>query len=186
MKDYIFEIKKLVPNYMCKKIISYFDNSFQDAAITGETTKGAIVKNIRNCTFRNILNTKTFGEKLILNYIKSKLFEVTSEYQKKFDFLSIEGISQIDLLKYETNNYDAGYKYHVDMGPKSMPRHLSISICLNNNFTGGEFKFNLNGVEVQIPQNIGDAIAFPSNFMFPHQVNKILTGTRYAIIGWVV
>jgi len=51
---------------------------------------------------------------------------------------------------------------------------------------GGEFKFNLNGVEVQIPQNIGDAIAFPSNFMFPHQVNKILTGTRYAIIGWVV
>lgn len=171
---------------MCKKLISYFDNSFEDAAITGETSQGDVVKNIRNCTRRNILNTKTFGEKLILNYAKSKIFEITSQYQKKFNFLNTERISQLELLKYEANNYDAGYKYHVDMGPKSTDRQLSISICLNNDFTGGEFMFNLNEIEIQVPQNIGDAIVFPSNFLFPHQVNKVLTGTRYAIIGWVV
>lgn len=186
MQDHILEIKKLIPASICKKIISYYNYGFEDAAVTSDNPEGAIVKNLRNCQTKNILSSYSFGEKIMLNYIKSKLFIALNTYSKKFKDFSVEGLSQLDLLKYESNSYDAGYKYHVDMGPKSTPRHLSMSLCLNNDFEGGEFKFNLSSGEIQYPQNVGDIIMFPSNFMFPHQVNKITKGTRYALIGWAV
>ena len=65
-------------------------------------------------------------------------------------------------------------------------RHLSITIGLNNEFEGGEFVFDLGNEKHQFPQNVGDCIIFPSNFMFPHSVNQITSGTRYALIGWVI
>ena len=61
MKEYILEIKKLLPPKICQKVISYFDNNYDDAKFGGEI--GATDKNVRNCLTRSILNTKTFGEK---------------------------------------------------------------------------------------------------------------------------
>ena len=180
MQDHILEIKKLIPAKTCKKIISYFDHNYDDAATVGGTNK-----NIRNCLTRSILHTNTFGEKICSNYVKEKIFECVSHYQSKHD-ISIVKISQLDLLKYETNTYEAGYKFHKDFGHTCSERHLSISICLNNDFSGGEFVFNLPEGLYVVPQNVGDAVIFPSNFMFPHQVNKLTSGKRYAIIGWVI
>ena len=45
--------------------------------------------------------------------------------------------------------------------------------------------FDINGEKLNYPQNVGDLIIFPSNFMFPHQVNKIKSGTRFALVTWV-
>lgn len=186
MKDYIVEFRKLIPNQICKKIITYYDYGLEDAAISSDKPEGMVLKTFRNCRKKDILQSFSFGEKILLNFIKSKIFTAVKSYERKFPHLYVDGLSQLEILKYEANKYDAGYKYHVDMGPKSTPRHLSISICLNNEFEGGEFKFNLANEEVQYPQNVGDCIIFPSNFMFPHQVNRVTKGIRYALIGWVV
>lgn len=183
MKEYILEVKKVIPQTFCKKIINYFDNNFQDAVTVGNGTN----KDIRNCLTRSILATKTFGELICSNAIKEKMFECVQHYQKKFKNIHISKISQLDFLKYETNKHEAGYKFHEDFGLTCTERHLSISICLNNEYEGGEFVFRLNDESfVTIPQNVGDAVIFPSNFIFPHQVNKITKGTRYALIGWVI
>lgn len=181
MKEYILEVKKIIPSNLCKKIISYFDNNSEDAATTGN----GVNKNIRNCTTRNILDTFTFGERLCSTIAQQKIFECVAHYKKKHN-INIEKISQLDLLKYESNNFDAGYDFHQDFGRSCTLRHLSISICLNNDFDGGEFVFDLLNGKYVVPQNEGDAIIFPSNFMFPHQVNKVTEGTRYALIGWVI
>jgi|TARA_X000001388_G_C2233095_1_gene124035 predicted 2-oxoglutarate/Fe(II)-dependent dioxygenase YbiX len=180
MQKYILEIKKLIPQTFCKKIISYFDNDYEDAR-----TVGGIDKNTRNCLARNILETKTFGEVICLNAVKEKIHDCVNHYKKEHS-LDIKKISQLDILKYEKNNHQAGYKFHMDFGPTVTERHLSISICLNNEYEGGEFVFDLPSGHHAVPQNVGDAVVFPSNFMFPHQVNKITKGTRYALIGWVV
>lgn len=180
MKEYILEVKKVIPNSLCKKIILYFDNDYKDAK-----TIGGLDKNIRNCVTRSILNPISLGQKICSNAIKQKIFECVFHYKEKFK-ININRISQLDLLKYETNDYPVGYNFHEDFGDKAMERHLSISICLNNEYEGGEFVFDLPNEKIKIPQNIGDAVIFPSNFMFPHQVNKITKGTRYALIGWVI
>ena len=188
MKDYILEIKKLIPDSICKKIILYHGNGFEEAKVTSDKTDGSVIKNLRSCQIKNIQIPSSFGEMITLNYIKSKIHTAVESYknsgQIKYHQFYVKGISQLDILKYEANSYDAGYKYHVDMGPQTTPRQLSLSICLNNDYEGGEFKFKLGGEEYQYPQNIGDCIIFPSNFMFPHQVNRITKGTRFALIGW--
>ena len=181
MKEYILEVKKALSSEDCNKIISYFDKDYNDAGTLGN----GVNKNIRNCITTS-LEPKSFGQTIVHNYVKSKIFEIFEKYKEKNSYADIKRISQLDLLKYESNDFNAGYKFHVDFGDKVTERAFSISICLNNNFFGGEFMFDLPEGQIQIPQNEGDAIIFPSNFMFPHQVNKVLKGTRYALIRWVV
>ena len=181
MKEYILEVKKIIPQVICKKIISYFDNNYRDA----ETTGSGINKNIRNCLTRSLLEPKSLGEKICLNAVEEKIFDCVKHYKSQYD-VDIEKISQLDILRYDANEFKAGYDFHQDFGSKVTERHLSISICLNNEYEGGEFVFNIPEGYHTIPQNVGDAVIFPSNFMFPHQVNKVTKGTRYALIGWVI
>tara|TARA_S200002703_G_scaffold120677_1_gene106510 strand:+ start:25 stop:570 length:546 start_codon:yes stop_codon:yes gene_type:complete len=181
MKEYILEVKKIIPQVFCKKIISYFDNNYGDAVTVGS----GVNKNIRNCLTRSLLEPKSFGEKICLNAVKEKIFQCVDHYKNDHN-INIDKISQLDILRYDTNEHKAGYDFHQDFGHTCSERHLSISICLNNEYEGGEFVFDIPGGRYKVPQNVGDAVVFPSNFMFPHQVNKITKGTRYALIGWVI
>lgn len=183
-KDYILEIKKLIPEQYCKKIISYFDDDlFEDAA----TVQG-VNKEVRNCVTRPIEydKKKTFGQKIVYNYIKQQLNSCNETYSSSIRNTKSSRVSQLDLLKYVSNEYKTGYEFHSDFGTFTQERAFSISICLNNDFTGGEFVFDLlNEGQIQYPQNIGDALMFPSHFSFPHKVNQVTSGTRYALIGWI-
>jgi hypothetical protein len=182
LKEYILEVKKVIPKVLCEKIIHYFDNNYSDALTTNSDNPD---KNTRNCLTRSVLETRTFGEKICSNAIKEKIFQCVNHYKDKHG-VDINKISQLDILKYEANEYKAGFNFHYDFGPTCHQRHLSISISLNNEYEGGEFVFNTSSDQLVIPQNIGDAVIFPSNFMFPHQVNKITKGIRYALIAWVI
>lgn len=185
MQNYILEIRKFLHKPICEKIIAYYENDFEDAKITDPSSP--VQKNIRNCEVVNLLQSKkSFGKNLLLNYIQRELFKAAETYKSKSNYCFVKNINQIDLLRYKANHHDAGYKFHVDQGTFAIERVLSVSICLNNNFTGGEFVFDLEGKQVCYPQNVGDLIMFPSNFLFPHQVNKVQKGTRYALISWLI
>lgn len=187
MKNYILEKKKLFSPTLCKKIIEYFNNDLHQAGTVGDGGKDYYSKKIRNCQTKSLIdNSNSFGKKLVLNTVHEKIIKVCNLYSEKFPHCNIEKISQIDLLKYEANDYKVGYHWHVDFGGTCNERHLSISINLNNDFQGGEFLFDLPEGVHECVQNTGDAIVFPSNFMFPHQVNPINQGVRYAIIAWAL
>lgn len=184
LENYILEIRKFFPKTVCEKIISYYDNPeiLGDAKIVS-----GLDKSLRNCFNTNFRDTKSFGQKIVKNFVEKHLEEAIKIYEEKFPNVSIAGgCSQIDFLKYPHNEYKAGYKFHVDMGYKVSERQLSISVCLNNDFEGGEFVFDLPNQKKQYPQNVGDVLIFPSNFMFPHQVNQVIKGTRYALVGWYI
>jgi len=182
VQNYILEVKKVIPKILCKRIISYFDNDYHDAEIVG----GKVTKDVRNCVTRSIFDHKSFGQKLVALAIQEKIWHCVKHYTNKHSNVNVQKISQLDLLKYVANEHNAGYNFHQDFGYKCQERQLSISICLNNEYEGGEFVFDIPGGHHTLPQNEGDAVIFPSNFMFPHQVNKVTAGTRYALIGWVI
>lgn len=187
MKEHILEVRKLIQPKYCDKIIKYFSEDLEEAQIGTPTQKVKIDKNTRNCKVKHLLNDETsFGKKLAINYIKTKILEAVSLYTKNNKFLYVSNLSQLDILKYESNSSSAGYSFHVDFAKDASQRAISISICLNNNFSGGEFMFDLNGEKISFTQNVGDCIIFPSNFLFPHQVNKVTSGTRYALVGWMI
>jgi len=58
----------------------------------------------------------------------------------------------------------------------------SLLFFLNDGYRGGELVI---ADKVYTPKR-NSAIIFPSNFMFPHYVNKIEFGTRYSIITWLM
>ncbi len=81
--------------------------------------------------------------------------------------------------------YDIGdnYKEHVDDFGRNAFRRLSISLCLNDGFTGGDFQF-FNSYNVTIKKN--QCIIFPSSWMFPHKIDPITSGVRRSIVSWSI
>jgi len=89
-----------------------------------------------------------------------------------------------ELLKYEAGQF---FGPHVDIiynSDKFNRRRLSMLIYLNNNYTGGELNFPRHGM--MLKPDVGDILMFPSEFMYPHESLPILSGTKYAVVTWLV
>ena len=91
-------------------------------------------------------------------------------------------IMEINILKYETGGH---YVYHTDFFHLH-PRQFSLILLLNNDYQGGRLVFNNPNFndEYKIETKPGRLIVWPSNFLFPHMVEKVTKGTRYSIVGW--
>lgn len=58
---------------------------------------------------------------------------------------------------------------------------LSIIVNLNEDYTGGDLLFFENKKYIL---KTGDVIVFPSNFLYPHSVLPVISGTRYSMVSW--
>lgn len=86
------------------------------------------------------------------------------------------------------NMYKSGndMQEHVDHihslfegGNKGVPVY-SILGLITDDFTGGEF--SICGRRINLSR--GDVIIWPSNFMYPHKVQKVTSGTRVTFVSW--
>ena len=103
-----------------------------------------------------------------------------------------------DYFQYDLDHFDSGiqvtkyevgqeYGWHIDQLPphEKLPRKLSMSLLLNDTFTGGGFElYNPNTQQNQVvPTTPGSAIIFPSWVV--HRVNPVKSGTRYSLVAWM-
>jgi predicted 2-oxoglutarate/Fe(II)-dependent dioxygenase YbiX len=65
-----------------------------------------------------------------------------------------------------------------------VPRSLSCSFALNDDFGGGDWSFFCGDYALRPPK--GSAVLFPSNFLFPHEILEVTGGTRYAVVTWML
>ena len=96
------------------------------------------------------------------------------------------------LLTYEPGGH---YKPHYDgvslwknpddtiIWKKTVDRDLSTVIFLNDDFEGGEFVFP--DLRIRIKPEPGLLVAFPSSQFYLHQVEPVISGTRYAMVNWM-
>jgi predicted 2-oxoglutarate/Fe(II)-dependent dioxygenase YbiX len=59
---------------------------------------------------------------------------------------------------------------------------LTVLGALNDNYEGGELEF---WEDEKIKLKAGEALIFPSNFLYPHQVLPITKGNRYSFAVWI-
>ena len=71
---------------------------------------------------------------------------------------------------------------HHSHGQKQGYPHLTSLIFLNDDYEGGEFTL----CGESLDKKKGSAVVFPSNFMFPHEVKKVISGIRYSIMTWIL
>ena len=104
-------------------------------------------------------------------------------------------LKEFEPFQYTIYNEDDHYDWHIDSHtdpyPNGFIRKLSFTLCLNEDYEGGEFEI-ANPNPKGINQNItftdkfttGTIITFPS-FMW-HKVHPITKGTRKVLVGWIV
>ena len=183
LEDFIITLDSIVPDELCDRILEEYRNcSFWTPTSVGS---GDVNDQIRNCDNINI------SEDVVLQknfYIRKKIDEdmfesaskALSEYRKSFPFLVADIDTGYGLLRYNKGQF---YVQHTDSF-KTQQRALSCSFLLNDDYEGGEFAFF--DREIMIRGSKGSAIIFPSNFMFPHEIMPVISGTRYSIITWYV
>lgn len=85
----------------------------------------------------------------------------------------------LSVVKWTEGTY---LKLHVDDLGYVTDNHLPVLIYLNNDYEGGEIKFEMHNLSIK--PNVGDFIVFPGNLHYPHEVTKVLSGTRYTLPIW--
>ena len=183
LTDYILVLEDIIPDKLCNDILNEYSktNEWLDTSIG----KGEVNKHIRNCTTIEIsLNKVIEKNKNVRKSLDGEVFKSTKKaiekYNEKFKLAYVSKDTGYELLKYERGNF---YIEHVDSFT-AIPRTLSCSFILNNNFKGGEFSFFNNTLVYTLKK--GSAIMFPSNFLYPHSVLPVIDGTRYSIVTWFI
>ena len=180
LQDYIKIFDNVISHELCDEIILEYNNL--EEWCPSETSYG-LHRNIRNCESINISSLKQISKNKILrekidNILYKSFSNILIDLQKDFNHLIISQDSGYSLLKYEKDQF---YVQHVDNSTKN-PRTLSCSLCLNDDYDGGEFAFFDRTLKYKLKK--GSAITFPSNFMYPHEILPVTKGTRYSIITW--
>jgi predicted 2-oxoglutarate/Fe(II)-dependent dioxygenase YbiX len=182
LTDYIVELENVLSPENCKEIIEEYENSksWRSGSVGA---KREVDKNTRNCevlpiSISEVINENTERRK----ELDSKIFEAVSKclkyYNGMFWNLQVQKDTGYNLLRYGEGGF---YVEHIDHFPE-VQRTLTMSLILNDDYEGGEFSFF--NKEYLIKPQAGQAIIFPSNFMFPHGVMPVKGGKRYAVVTW--
>jgi hypothetical protein len=168
MKDGILVAEGYLPKHLCDRMIQQFHNTEQDTS--------NIYSNYDRKKGGDII---TDMDPEIARYVT----ELFSEYREKY-FLKEKSL-------YYTNKnliiqYLAGDDcfYHYDgVGLDKAARYINVTICLNDEFTGGEC---IMPYQNMVLAGLGTISFFPAMFMYPHYVLPVGQGERYIFLGAIM
>ena len=182
LQDYIKVFENTVPLDLCDALLNEFSSSDEwvDTLVDNDVVK----KNIRSA-LTILLSKETINKNEgIRSQLDARLFEAAGtairQYLALYPRAQIKQDTGYQLLRYETGQF---YTQHTDSYEKHF-RCISCSFALNDEYEGGEFAFFDRKTTIRLPK--GAAIMFPSNFMYPHEILPVLSGTRYSVVTWFV
>lgn len=177
-KKYIEEVEKYVSSGRLQWVSDR--NKRIDEDIDKKAMKTMYIRNVRRHGLVDPLNPKP--EELLHEQIFDR-FERDFEWAyKKYiqDFqVPVSQKEDYEILKYSEGNF---FINHIDDG-LFMTRKVSLVYYFNDDYTGGEIIFPRFDVEIKPKAN--QLILFPSNYMYNHNVNKVIEGTRYSMVNWL-
>jgi predicted 2-oxoglutarate/Fe(II)-dependent dioxygenase YbiX len=186
LSDYIVVIRGIISKEKCQEVIDLYAASPEwDWA---STTKGINlshrkVQEVRisdpRVKQRSPQHSAMDGEVFrIMAKAKDTYLKTLSERRGVEHLPKISSDEGYNLLHYKEGYY---FKEHCDHGT-GMTRVLTCTLNISDDHDGGLFRF-LRG-EFDVRLNAGDAVLFPSSFLFPHEVTEITRGERHAIVTW--
>lgn len=175
LHDYIKVYKILTPE-LCQNII---DRAVDWDAKTWISAYGKDKNNIH--TGVSSANVDALLESKILMNVHKGLSIYSHEVGPKKNGQPVKLAS--DNYRCIINRYNAGIglENHFDQNGSYNPSITCITM-LNDKFQGGNLIFFDDYV---VPLNVGEAVYFPSNFMFTHKVTTVTDGIRYTLSVWL-
>jgi hypothetical protein len=184
-----------IENYL-KVYDNFFDESFCDTVVNSLQKINWIENKFYSPKLPELISynnepSMSYDDILESNIIQNKLWFGIEQYiTKDFKFCKewFDGWNGYSRLRFNRYHINSQMKIHCDHihslfdgKIKGVPI-LSIIGLLNDNFVGGELVM---WEEKIIKLKKGSIVIFPSNFMFPHMISKIISGTRYSFVSWV-
>lgn len=162
--------------------IRWLDANLSNGTYNSQNT---ISKNIRNCKvisippYDSIHESNRHGALFeIHKFLNNSFNQIFYSYCNTFNANHWTKNEGWQLLKYQSDNF---FVNHYD-DSKNFQRTISMSFFLNENYEGGEIEFPRFSLKIKPKEN--QALFFPSNYVYNHKVNNIISGTRYSIVGW--
>ncbi len=177
------ELNKLVR--FCNRFQFADARVLRDDSLPNQATN-ALRKQIRDTKSYSLYPTgPSLTEAHWHNFFKYKLNEfIKKNFLQRYKHCTLTGFYEFTILKYAVGGH---YVDHVDHAI-GIPRNLSVIVFLNDNYMGGELEFfkpDMSSSKIIKPKT-GRTIIWPSNFMYPHKVIPVTSGTRYTLVSWAI
>lgn len=185
LQEYIKVFENIVPLDLCDALRNEFADSDEWVDTAIGSSYEIVNKTIRSATAIAMSRQEVIDKNRAVRYqLDAGLFRaVGSAIQQYSDLYPLSGITKdtgYELLRYEAGQF---FTQHTDSSEK-YNRCISCSLILNDDYEGGEFAFFDRKMIAKTPK--GSALLFPSNFMFPHEIMPVLSGTRYSVVTWFI
>lgn len=183
INDYIVVFEDVITPALCDAILNEFSNEEEwQKTIIGD---GRIDDKIRTAetvviSYPHVIDKNPKVRAKLDKYVFASAGFAIKKYNEKFPLALIQEDSGYELLRYKEGQF---YVQHTDSF-KARPRAVSCSFILNDDYEGGEFAFF--NRELKYKPKKGSCIMFPSNFMYPHEIMPVTSGTRYSVITWFI
>jgi predicted 2-oxoglutarate/Fe(II)-dependent dioxygenase YbiX len=182
--DHIVVFEGVITDALCDAILEEFNDEAEwQKAVVGQ--QGVVNNEVRSAdtlviSYPHIIEKNPKVRSKLDQYIFVSAGLAIKKYNEKLPLALIEEDSGYELLRYKEGQF---YTTHTDSF-KDRPRAVSCSFALNDGYEGGEFAF----FDRELVYNLkkGSCIMFPSNFMYPHEIMPVTSGTRYSIVTWFI
>ena len=180
LNQWIGYYENVVPDELCDDIISYTIESKELTPSTYSSHDRTSSKSLQMVVMDDVW---FLGEDKYYEEMKEHTLSVLSIYQKVHKIVC-QRYTDFRVNRYRSGGFMSEHidNIHHSHGQQYGYPHLSVLLFLNEDYKGGEFVV----ADDQYKTKKGSAIIFPSNFMFPHKVNKIEYGIRWSVISWLM
>ena len=181
ISDFIYYYPRVLGPTACDNLIAHYN---KDTFIRWKTSTFSTTNSVTGTSKVDMkefwIGPNMFGYPTI----KQGFETAVNDYIKAHNKIKIQEYTHFRINCYETGGF---MKEHIDNihhshGQKTGYPHLTSLIFLNDDYEGGEFVLCGEPLE----KTKGSAVVFPSNFMFPHEVQKVISGNRYSIMTWIL
>ena len=154
---------------------------FLDYLVESEPEQAKVNENAKETANTDIRDAE-------IHYIDAKedrlyriLNKIAVSANKYFNY-AINGIETAQIIHYKAPSN--GYGYHIDIGPEgtAAKRKISMTLCLNEEYEGGELCFRTGDNASCTRPKMGEIVAFSS--FISHQVKPVTKGDRYVVVAW--
>ena len=184
--DQKYHLKGLINKNICNELIQFYEDNLSDVVKEGSykfnQDSSLNTKVEDNCGFLNISlhkNEKKYEQAYttILKYLRIVLVNheiyIRNNFCPTYENVFMNKTDKIRIIKYEVGE---SIKDHTDV---DQTNRGSLTINLNDDYEGGEFRFF--GGQVKVTLSAGEAMLFPAEPLWIHDTEPITKGARYTI-----
>ncbi len=177
LSDYIKVYRGMVPRKVCSELVDVItSDEYLSRWQKAQVRDGKTCEDYgRLCDDLGLTQDDSI-DPTINKYVRKALVE----FCREFDEFKVSQDEGYNCLRYTPGGK---YDYHTDQFVECN-REVTIIIQLNEDYEGGALRHCYDKYITHL--NMGDICIFPANFMFPHKIEEITSGIRYAIVTWAV